>query len=256
MPKLPAEAYAIIEGRHSDPFHYLGLHPEGGQERGARLPARGLQCRGRRRARRGGKARSRPRFRPVHRRPAQRLQALPAPRQVRRQRRRVRGRLPLSADPDRFRPLSARRRHPSAHLRQARRASDAARRHRRHRLRGAGAECATRVRGRRFQFLGRAASPDAGARCRLLGIVHPERQGRRPLQVRDHRTARPSAAAEIRSAGICERGAAEDGFDRVRRSASAAAASRRPTASMRCRRRCRSTRSISARGGARTATNG
>ena len=29
MPNLPAEAYAIIEGRHSDPFHYLGLHPEG-----------------------------------------------------------------------------------------------------------------------------------------------------------------------------------------------------------------------------------
>ena len=26
---LPAEAYAILEGRHSDPFHYLGLHPEG-----------------------------------------------------------------------------------------------------------------------------------------------------------------------------------------------------------------------------------
>src|SRR5947207_10009318 len=31
MTKLPAEAYAIIEGRHSDPFHYLGLHPEGGK---------------------------------------------------------------------------------------------------------------------------------------------------------------------------------------------------------------------------------
>ena len=31
MPKLPAEAYAIIEGRHSDPFHYLGLHAEGGK---------------------------------------------------------------------------------------------------------------------------------------------------------------------------------------------------------------------------------
>ena len=29
MPKLSAEAYAIIEGRHSDPFHYLGLHSEG-----------------------------------------------------------------------------------------------------------------------------------------------------------------------------------------------------------------------------------
>src|ERR1700753_3924936 len=31
MPKLSAEAYAIVEGRHSDPFHYLGLHHEGGK---------------------------------------------------------------------------------------------------------------------------------------------------------------------------------------------------------------------------------
>src|SRR5436853_1989428 len=29
MTKLPAEAYAIVEGRHSDPFRYLGLHTEG-----------------------------------------------------------------------------------------------------------------------------------------------------------------------------------------------------------------------------------
>ncbi|RYX86990.1 MAG: 1,4-alpha-glucan branching enzyme, partial [Bradyrhizobiaceae bacterium] len=28
MINLPAEAYAIIEGRHSDPFHYLGPHKE------------------------------------------------------------------------------------------------------------------------------------------------------------------------------------------------------------------------------------
>jgi 1,4-alpha-glucan branching enzyme len=28
MSKLPAEAYAIVEGRHSDPFHYLGPHIE------------------------------------------------------------------------------------------------------------------------------------------------------------------------------------------------------------------------------------
>jgi hypothetical protein len=28
MTKLSAEAYAIVEGRHSDPFHYLGLHTE------------------------------------------------------------------------------------------------------------------------------------------------------------------------------------------------------------------------------------
>ncbi len=28
---MPAEAYAIVEGRHSDPFHYLGLHAENDQ---------------------------------------------------------------------------------------------------------------------------------------------------------------------------------------------------------------------------------
>ena len=26
---LSPEAYAVIEGRHSDPFHYLGWHPHG-----------------------------------------------------------------------------------------------------------------------------------------------------------------------------------------------------------------------------------
>ena len=31
MNNLPAEAYAIVEGRHSDPFHYLGLHVENNQ---------------------------------------------------------------------------------------------------------------------------------------------------------------------------------------------------------------------------------
>jgi 1,4-alpha-glucan branching enzyme len=31
MTDLSAEAYAIIEGRHSDPFHYLGRHDEGGR---------------------------------------------------------------------------------------------------------------------------------------------------------------------------------------------------------------------------------
>src|SRR3981081_308699 len=29
MTKLSPEAYAIVQGRHSDPFHYLGLHSEG-----------------------------------------------------------------------------------------------------------------------------------------------------------------------------------------------------------------------------------
>ncbi len=31
MKELSPEAYAIIEGRHSDPFHYLGRHDEGGR---------------------------------------------------------------------------------------------------------------------------------------------------------------------------------------------------------------------------------
>jgi 1,4-alpha-glucan branching enzyme len=30
MSALSPEAYAVIEGRHSDPFHYLGWHPDGG----------------------------------------------------------------------------------------------------------------------------------------------------------------------------------------------------------------------------------
>src|SRR5262249_38242855 len=30
MSALSPEAYAVIEGRHPDPFHYLGWHPEGG----------------------------------------------------------------------------------------------------------------------------------------------------------------------------------------------------------------------------------
>ena len=29
MSKLSAEAYAIVEGRHADPFRYLGMHTEG-----------------------------------------------------------------------------------------------------------------------------------------------------------------------------------------------------------------------------------
>src|SRR5258707_11006395 len=31
MTQLSAEAYAIVEARHSDPFHYLGLHTEDGK---------------------------------------------------------------------------------------------------------------------------------------------------------------------------------------------------------------------------------
>ena len=217
MTKLPAEAYAIIEGRHSDPFHYLGLHTEGDQNvvRAFLPEASNVEAIGEH----GETAPldAHPRCRPVRRRAAERLEALPAARPLRRQRRRARRPLPLSAGADRLRSLSARRRHPSADLRQARRASDDARRRRRRRLRGAGAERAARQRGRRFQFLGRAAASDAGARRRLLGIVRAPRPRRRPLQVRHHRPARPASAAEVRSGGLCRGGAAQDRLDRVRR---------------------------------------
>src|SRR5260221_4131214 len=38
MTKLSAEAYAIVEGRHSDPFRYLGLHTAGGKAGGRAFP--------------------------------------------------------------------------------------------------------------------------------------------------------------------------------------------------------------------------
>ena len=166
---LPDEAYAIVEGRHADPFRYLGPHREndrtvvraflpdaasveavdekGGTAALERIHDAGLFA---------GAA-------------AERLQPLSIARTVRRYHRRSRRSLPLSADPDRFRPLSARRRHAPAALRQARRPSDDARRRRGRRLRGVGAECPPRQRGRRLQFLGFAAPPDAGAWQRLSG---------------------------------------------------------------------------------------
>ena len=59
-----------------------------------------------------------------------------------------------------------------AAVRQARRASARHGRRRGRRLCGARTERAAGQRGRRFQFLGRAAASDARARPRLLGTVH------------------------------------------------------------------------------------
>ena len=257
MTKLPAEAYAIIEGRHSDPFHYLGLHQRGRPERRARLPARSVQCRGDRRTWRGGAADAHSRCRPVRRRAAERLDALPAARPLRRQRRRSRRPLPLSAGPERLRSLSARRRHPSADLRQARRASDDARRRRRRR-----ASWCWRRTPRRVSVVGDFNFWNARRHpMRVRGVGYwelfvPACPRRRSLQVRHHRARRPASAAEIRSGGLCGGGPAHDRLDRVRRSRHCRSRARRQPASTRSARRCRSTRCISARGGARTATNG
>ena len=50
---------------------------------------------------------------------------------------------------------------------------------------GLGTECRAGQRGGRLQPLGRARPPDAGARQRGLGAVHPRPAARRGLQVRD-----------------------------------------------------------------------
>ena len=82
---------------------------------------------------------------------------------------RARGSLPLPAGAVGFRSLSSRRRHASASLREAWRASDGAGRRRRRRLRRLRAERQARQRGGRLQFLGRPAPRHARARQRLLG---------------------------------------------------------------------------------------
>ena len=87
MTKLSAEAYAIVEGRHSDPFHYLGLHKEGGKNvvRAFLPEASNVEAIGEH-----GEAAALAR---IHEaglfagRAAERLQALPAARPLRRQRR-------------------------------------------------------------------------------------------------------------------------------------------------------------------------
>jgi hypothetical protein len=40
MTSLTPEAYAVIEGRHSDPFRYLGPHVENGLIHGPCFPSR------------------------------------------------------------------------------------------------------------------------------------------------------------------------------------------------------------------------
>ena len=256
MPKLPAEAYAIIEGRHSDPFHYLGLHPEGGKSvvRAFLPEATNVEAVGEH-----GEVAKLDR---VHA-SGLFIGALPNGSKRYQLRARFGDNIVEFEDAYRFPPIltdfDLYLLGEGTHQRLYDKLGA-------HPMRLEGVDGIGFVvlapNARRvsvvgdFNFWDGAAPSDAGTWCRLLGAVHPARQGRRPLQVRDHRAARPPVAAEVRSDGLCERGAAEDGVDRVRRGTSARARARRRMASTRSRRRCRSTRSISARGGARTAANG
>ena len=128
---------------------------------------------------------------------------------------------------------------------------------RRRALRASGRPTRARLRGRRLQRLGRPALPDAQARRqRPVGDLRPRIDGRRGLQVRDRRPGRRAAAAEGRSVRL--RGASSG--PRPPRSSPTPTISPGPTreymaSAARASRgasRCRSTRSISARGGAAT----
>ena len=195
---------AIVGGYHADPFRYLGLHDENGTPVvRAFLPGADevIVVDDARHRNRAGARSTRPACSPGRcTRPTvrYRLQA-----RWNGAGGRDRGRLSLSAGAVRLRSLSARRRHPSARLRQARRASDGAGRRRRRRLRGVRAQCAARQRGRRLQLLGRPPPRHAGARQRLLGDLRARRHRRAEVQVRDRSARNGAPAAQVRS--LCVR---------------------------------------------------
>ncbi len=173
LTKLPAEAYAIIEGRHSDPFRYLGLAQRRRPDAWCALSfprPRNVEAIGEHGE--DGGARAHSRCRAVRR-------ALPNGSKRYQLRARFGENVVDLDDPYRFPPvlsdfdlLSAGRRHPPADLRQARRASDdAGRRSTASRSWCSAPNAKARQRGRRFQFLESAAASDARARRRLLGAV-------------------------------------------------------------------------------------
>ena len=250
MMPLPPEAYAVIEGRHPDPFHYLGLHAEDDRQVVRVFLPDAADVTVRRRARPRQQPAAHPRGRPVRRPAPRRLAALSCARALRRRRGRDRGSLSVPAGAVGSRSLSARRGHASAALRQARRAS-------------------ARARGRRgvafvvfapnarrvsvvgdFNSLGRPAPCHAGARQRLLGNLRAGGPHRRQIQIRDHRAGRQHAAAQIGSGRVRGRAAAADRLDRGRPRMPCRSRRRRRKGSMRSARRSRSTRCISAPGGA------
>ena len=216
MSELPREAYAIIEGRHADPFHYLGPHIEkdvavvrvflpdaeevrvvdeqGHESELERIHDAGLFA-GR----------------------------LPNGSQRYQLRARFGENVVEMEDPYRFPPvlsefdlyLLAEGTH--LHLYEKLGAHPMTHRGRRGRgLRRVRPRCQARQRGRRFQFVGRPAPCHARARQRLLGNLRPASQGRRQIQIRDHRTGRPDAAAEVRSRRLRRRGAPQHRLDRRR----------------------------------------
>ncbi|MET3345780.1 1,4-alpha-glucan branching enzyme [Bradyrhizobium japonicum] len=224
MPKLPAEAYAIIEGRHADPFHYLGLHPEGGKSvvRAFLPEASNVEAVGEH----GEVAR----LDRVHD-AGLFVGALPNGSKHYQLRAKFGDSIVEFEDAYRFPPILT---DFDLYL------LGEGTHQRLYDKLGAHPMTLDGVDGigfvvlapnaRRvsvvgdFNFWDSRRHPMRVRGSGYWGIVHPTRQAGRSLQVRHRRAARPSAAAEIRSDGVRERGASEDGLHRVRRGAPAAAA--------------------------------
>ena len=120
----------------------------------------------------------------------------------------------LPSPADAFRIAPARRRHQLRELRHA----GGARGHLRRRggcsLRGVGSECRGGQRHRRPQQLGSHAPSDASARRRPVGDFSSGTRGGRELQIFGDDAERPRAGSQ-RSLRILRRGAAQDGVDRL-----------------------------------------
>ena len=258
MTKLSAEAYAIIEGRHSDPFHYLGLHTEGDRTVVRAFLPEAVERRGDRRARRSRRS-CRASTTPA---------CSPAPLPNGSKRYQLRARFGDTVveldDPYRFPPIL----------------SDfdlyllgEGTHQRLYDKLGAHPMTLDGVDGVAFVVL----APNA-RRVSVVGDFNFwDRRGGTPMRVRgdgyweifvpapragDHYKFEiigphgQHAAAEIRSDGLCRGDAPEHRLDRVRRGQAAASAAGAGAASTRWARRSRSTRCISAPGGARATTSG
>ena len=245
---LRRELERVVSLDHPDPHHVLGAHPAGsgvvvrafrpGAQAVAVVPARGKRVE----------------LAPIDPEgvfegilPRRKLPlALPArgPRRGRNDRA-PRRPVRIPADARRARPAPARGGPPRAPLRPARRPPARARRRRRHRVRGLGAERALGQRRRRLQRLGRPPPPDAVAR-RLggLGALRPGRRAGQPLQVRAARARRggcvlkadPYAFAAERppaTASLVPRPAPRLGGRRLARAAAGEAPARRAALDLR-----------------------
>ena len=194
MTKLSAEAYAIVEGRHSDPVPLSRPAHRGRQDRGARVPARRLERRGDRRARRDARS-------------SQRIHdaglfagALPNGSKRYQLRARFGDNVVELDDPYRFPPVltdfDLYLLGEGTHLRLYDKLGA-------HPMTLDGVDgvafvvlapnAQRRQRGRRFQFLGRRGAIRCGCAASAIGNCScPRATRRRSLQVRDHRSARAS----------------------------------------------------------------